>query len=269
MIASAVYNVFFHPLAAFPGPLLHSASRLAYVAQFTRGTLFLDLLEMHKQYGDIVRIAPDELSFAHPDAWSDIHRKHGEEMGKAEWFYRSIDTSPLCIINEGHEQHSRLRRTMAPGFSEKSIRDQEHIIRSYVDLLLKRLWERCNDGQPVDISDWFNYTTFDIIGDLTFGEPFGCLMGSNYDEWIKSIFNSIRLGTIVQALSFRPWLKRIVLLLAPKGLQAQHKRQQLNTEAKMRRRIAATQNRVDLMQGLFKNEELVGVWDPLSNEHWH
>lgn len=221
---------------------------------------------MHKHYGDIVRVAPDELSFAHPDAWSDIHKKSGEvSMEKAQWFYRAIETSPLCIINEDHEQHSRLRRQMAPGFSEKTIRDNEPIIRGYVDLLLQRLRENSSNGQqPLVISDWFNYTTFDIIGDLVFGESFGCLAGSDYDEWIRSIFESVHLGTISQALSFMPWLRRVVLSLVPKDLQLYHEKQQQRTEAKMRRRIDATDNRMDLMEGLLrKKKELVS--SPPSN----
>jgi cytochrome P450 len=256
VIAHAVYNVFFHPLSGFPGPLLHRASRLAYVYQFTKGTLAIDLLEMHNHYGDIVRVAPDELSFAHPDAWTDIYKNNGgEEMGKAQWFYRAIETGRLCIINEDHKQHGRLRRQMAPGFSEKSIRDQEPIIRGYIDLLIQRLRENSDDSQPIVISDWFNYTTFDIIGDLAFGEPFGCLAGSNYDAWIKCIFESTRIGTIVQSLAFIPWAKRIVLNLAPNYLQIDHKIQQQRTEAKMRRRMDAIDGRVDLMEGLLRKKE--------------
>jgi cytochrome P450 len=260
VIAHAVYNVFFHPLSRFPGPLLHRAARLAYVYRYFRGTFTFDVLEMHQRYGDIVRVAPDELSFAHPDAWSDIHKKAGPKMDKAEWFYRPIERTPLHIINESHERHSQLRRHLATGFSEKSIRDQEPIIRGHIDLLLQRLRENSNDGQPVVISDWYNYTTFDIIGDLTFGEPFGCLKESNYDEWIKSIFDYSRLGTVAQALGFVPWVKRIALDMVPMDVKALLRRQQQRAEAKMRRRMAVTDNRVDLMEALLKKkEELVST----------
>ncbi|KAG2002106.1 hypothetical protein GB937_009772 [Aspergillus fischeri] len=210
---------------------------------------------MHQRYGDIVRVAPDELFFAHPDAWSDIHKKTGKAMDKARWFYRPLEVTPRSIVDESHERHSRLRRQMAAGFSEKSMRDQEPIIRGYVDLLLQRLREKSNDGQPVVISDWFNYTTFDIIGDLAFGEPFECLKSSKYHGWIRSVFESSRPLAVVQALSFFPWLKRIVLDMVPKDLQETFKRQQRHTEAKMRRRMAVTGNRVDLMEGLLKKKD--------------
>ncbi|GIK04354.1 hypothetical protein Aspvir_008435 [Aspergillus viridinutans] len=211
---------------------------------------------MHQHYGDIVRIAPDELAFSHPDAWLEIMgKKTGEEMDKADWFYRVTEQGALCIANESREQHSRLRRQLAPRFSEKCMRDQEPMIRGYIDLLLQRLRENSRDGQPVVISDWYNYTTFDIIGDLAFGEPFGCLRWSDYDGWVKGIFASIRIGTILQALAFIPWVKQIALAMVPKAMQEDRKREMRQTEAKMQRRMAATDERVDLIEGLLKKRE--------------
>jgi hypothetical protein len=37
------------------------------------------------------------------------------------------------------------------------------------------------DGEGVaNIEELLNFLTFDIIGDLAFAEPFGCLQGSEY-----------------------------------------------------------------------------------------
>lgn len=220
-ISTAIYNIYFHPLSRFPGPASHAISRIPYFYRAINGTLPFDMLDFHRRYGNIVRIAPDELAFSHPDAWKDIMgRRNSEEaeMGKAMWFYRPID-EPLHILNETSEQHKNLRRQMAHGFSEKGMRDQEPLIRKYVDLLLEKLHEQSRKpgGNPVILSDWYNFTTFDIIGDLTFGESFGCLSGSNYDAWIKSIFDMAYIGSILQALSFYPLLKRTLLSLVPKS----------------------------------------------------
>jgi hypothetical protein len=90
-----VYNLFFHPLARFPGPLIHRITRLAFVYKFLRGTLPYDILPMHEKYGPVVRIAPSELSSACADAGKDIYghrtglQHHGqEELLKFATFYR-------------------------------------------------------------------------------------------------------------------------------------------------------------------------------------
>ncbi|KAJ5930882.1 cytochrome P450 monooxygenase [Penicillium verhagenii] len=256
LATNVIYNLFFHPLSRYPGPISHAISRLPYCYRACNGTLPFDMLEMHKQYGDIVRIAPDELAFSHPDAWKDImgHKNGQPEMAKANWFYRPIP-QPLHIANEDHEEHKRLRRQMAHGFSEKGMREQEPLIRKYVDLLLEKLHDASKTGGPIVLSDWYNFTTFDIIGDLAFGEPFGCLQGSNYDDWMKSIFESGRFGTILQGLSFYPLLKNIMLAMVPESLkEAQRKHTDL-TKAKMNRRMAITEERPDLIEGLLKKRD--------------
>ncbi|KAJ5106184.1 hypothetical protein N7456_002859 [Penicillium angulare] len=213
------------------------------------------MLELHEQYGDIVRIAPDELAFSHPNAWKDIFgHKNGEpEMVKAEWFYRAVD-EPLHIVNENPDEHRQLRRQMAHGFSEKSMRDQEPLIRKYVDLLIAKLHENCKAG-PLVVSDWYNFTTFDIIGDLAFGESFGCLESCKYDDWIKGIFESAYLGSFLQALSFVPLLKSTLLSLVPKSMQEAHQKHKDLTKAKMLRRTAIMEERPDLIERLLKKKD--------------
>ena len=48
-----VYNVFFHPLRKFPGPVMAGASGLwrAYKEVLLQQNLGQELLELHKQYG--------------------------------------------------------------------------------------------------------------------------------------------------------------------------------------------------------------------------
>lgn len=63
-----------------------------------------------------------------------------------------------------------------------------------------------------------NYTTFDVIGDLAFGEAFGCLENSEYHLWVAMIFDNIKLGTYLQVANFLPWIRRLVGALAPRAL---------------------------------------------------
>ncbi|BAE61720.1 unnamed protein product [Aspergillus oryzae RIB40] len=215
------------------------------------------MLDFHTRYGDVVRIAPDELAFSHPDAWKDImgHSKGGLYLEKASWFYRPLEYDPPHIFNEGRQAHSLLRRQLAHSFSDKGMRDQEPMIRGYVDLLLQRLREMGGREDTVDISAWYNYTTFDIIGDLSFGESFGCLKGSNYDEWIESIFRAFPFITALQALSFTPLVKEVLLALVPPSMRDRRERLRDFTRQKMLRRMAIAEERPDLIEGLLKKKE--------------
>jgi cytochrome P450 len=71
--------------------------------------------------------------------------------------------------------HARQRRALSHAFSTKALLEQEYIVKSYIDVFSKKINEFAANGETVDVVDWFAYTTFDIIGDMALGEPFGCL----------------------------------------------------------------------------------------------
>ena len=49
---------------------------------------------------------------------------------------------------------------------------------------------------------WLNFTTFDIIGDLSLGESFHCLEESHYHSWLSILFTQFRTGALFIALRF-------------------------------------------------------------------
>lgn len=120
---------------------------------------------MFERYGPVVRIAPNELAYADPCAWRDIagHNPKGEENGKWIEFYRPDAAMPQNLISAERELHGQLRRQLAHGFSDRSMREQEPIIKSYIDLLVRRLKENCKGGlASLDMCQWYNFTTFDV-----------------------------------------------------------------------------------------------------------
>jgi cytochrome P450 len=69
-----------------------------------------------------------------------------------------------------------MRKNLAPAFSEKGVRNIEPVVTEYVNLLIHKLHERAEES--LNIGHWFNFTLFDLMGDLTFAESFGCLENS-------------------------------------------------------------------------------------------
>jgi cytochrome P450 len=121
-----------------------------------------------------VRIAPNELSFADERAWKDIygHRigEHGHQDENEKWVvaYAGTKKAPTSLLSAPRVEHAYLRRLISHGFSDRSLRGQESMIRSHVDLLVSQLREVGRGGQKaVNIRDWIAYTTFDIIGKLS------------------------------------------------------------------------------------------------------
>ncbi|KAI7774892.1 cytochrome P450 [Diaporthe eres] len=193
VLGKALYNVFFHPLRKFPGPKTWAASRIPYNLAQIGGKPHKQLLDLHNKYGPIVRIADNELSFILPEAWKDRngHRSGGRLENMKE---------PLAILGNEHnlfganlEDHSRMRRVLSHGFSMQAVLDQQPLISTHVNLLLQRLRERCEGGaRPVDMVSWYNRVTFDIISDLSWGEPLGCLEKEQDHPWIVALGHTVK-----------------------------------------------------------------------------
>ncbi|KAI1105049.1 putative cytochrome P450 [Jackrogersella minutella] len=255
-----IYNLYFHPLCNFPGPWHHKVSRLPWAIGHATGTQAFSAHKLHERYGPVVRIGPDHLSFTDARAFKDIygHRVGSEstmgEMAKIHMFNNPIRHIPTSIINADREEHSRFRRALSHGFSDSSIRQQGPIIAKYVDLLLKRLHEECGEGKnKLNIEAWLNWTAFDLIGDLIFGESFRCLENIEYHPWIELVIGSIRAGALAVAMTYAG-LGEVVQWMAQASGNA-IKRAGEYTNAMLRIRLAMQKERADLFEGLVKRRE--------------
>ena len=188
----AVYNLFFHPLRKVPGPTLYAISNIPKTwRNSVRGKHWHDMLKLHEEYGDIVRTAPGEVSFVSPQSWNDIF---GYKTGGREVFSR--DPKFMGVFQLGYStfmsneraHHSAFRRLIGPGFSEKALLGQEPIIRKWADTFIDSLLKRTD--KPIDLVLFFHWATLDVMGDLTFGESFGCLENNRSHRWLALVQSS-------------------------------------------------------------------------------
>lgn len=68
LFTRAVYRIWFHPLAHIPGPFVARFTHMWQTVKSFQGTWYDDILSVHKKYGPVVRISPDEVSFVDGDA---------------------------------------------------------------------------------------------------------------------------------------------------------------------------------------------------------
>ena len=227
-----------------------------------------ELHEMHAKYGSVVRIAPNELSFSEPEAWKDIYGRRfkagpgNEEMPKYDKMYDIITAMPKTIMNENWKNHVQLRRGMAPGFSEKSIRAQEPIIKGYADELMQRLRHLSVDPvtgarKAFNVASAYNRFTFGVVGDLVFGEPFGPLADPYFNLWVKVIAESTMAFTLILVAKYLGlgWILNFAFRSSQRSMQEIVDL----TDMKVKKRVETGMGRPDLMEDLLRiKKEMVG-----------
>lgn len=113
-------------------------------------------------------------------------------------FLDSDYSANVSQIAANGEQHRRLRRLLSHAFSDRALKAQETIVADYIDLFINQLRKR-SGVEPVDMVMWFNFLTFDIIGDLAFGESFGLLKSGICHQYVTTIYGFIRGGLYFRA----------------------------------------------------------------------
>jgi averantin hydroxylase len=162
------------------------------------------------------------------------------------------------ILGANHADHSRFRRLLSHAFSDKGIREQDPLIRQYVDLLIQRLHEHAGQGSQ-DMVDWYTWTTFDVIGDLAFGEPFNCLRDVATHPWIALLFGNLKAAPFINAF-YRYGLSSLVGLLAPKKLLQSRKENYEYSATKIDQRLESKSERFDFWDKvLIHNKEGKGT----------
>lgn len=205
---AALHNLYFHSLSRFPGPRLWAISRIPYAYTLLKGDLTQRTKELHERYGEVVRLAPNELSFINGQAWQDIYNHHQgrPNFPKNPLWMVPGDNGIHSILSANDADHARYRRLLAHAFSEKALREQEYLPLAYIDLLTRRLREIVSSSAGhraiVDIVKWLNFTTFDIVGDLALGESFHCLEESKYHGWVAILFTQFKAAGLFMSLRF-------------------------------------------------------------------
>ncbi|KAK4187692.1 cytochrome P450 monooxygenase [Podospora australis] len=255
LLFNTLYNLYLHPLRNLPGPRLWASSHIPYTYHWMNGRMGYVLRDLHEEFGDVIRVAPNRVSFTHPDAWRDVrgHRKPGQlENGKDPIFYAM---SQHNILGADREDHARFRRILSHGFSAKAMQDQQPFIAAYIDLLIRRLKEMTQNKKSPAVANlgaWFNFTTFDVIGDLAFGSPFGCLEKSDYHPWVTAILGGVKEFGTIQAIKWHsPFLLNTIKALFPQNYVGKNTDQQsAYAHNKIVKRLESSTSRPDFLHAM-------------------
>ncbi len=119
-----MYNIYFHALAGIPGPLWWRASRLCFIYSFLSGNLVKDVRKLHGHYGNVVRIAPDEVSFAHEDVWQAAFSSRNPLPRNPTFFKAPPGQADNIVMTADPVASARMRQVAMPAFTKRALAKQ-------------------------------------------------------------------------------------------------------------------------------------------------
>ncbi|KAI6557917.1 hypothetical protein MCOR03_005593 [Pyricularia oryzae] len=253
-----------HPLRSIPGPWINSLSEISAALALVKGDQHIYYKSLHEKYGRVVRVSPNELSFLSTEARQEIYglRKGGLNMEKSPIFLGAVgavggETGVSLALNA---DHTRQRRALGYLFTNSALLRFEALMKLQVQKFIAVMEEKTLKKEPVNVANWFTYLAFDIMGDLCFAEPFGCLDQAANTEWSTSVINVFVSATWTQGIrrlsGTGTWLESLMTWLLVPAKAAEWRRTHLNNsrERTLRRLASSEQDHADFIYHILNSE---------------
>ncbi|KAH9907041.1 cytochrome P450 [Xylariomycetidae sp. FL2044] len=190
VLQRVVYNLYFHPLARFPGPWYAAVTSLVPALISLRRVEPEWLLGLVKKYGTKkpIRIAPTLLMFPKPDDIKDIYWDPNCNL-KAELYGTGALGPPSLFATLDGEKHRQLRKAL--GGSQWTIGYLKNTWEPKIDelilLFVEKMTELAEARQEVVICDKVAEFAADTLTMLAFSEPWGFIRnGRDERSFLKS-----------------------------------------------------------------------------------
>jgi hypothetical protein len=174
-VFSMGYKLHLHPLAHVPGPWYAALTHWYqfYYDVVQRGRFPWELERMHKRYGHIVRIAPNEVHIADPDFYDVLYAGGSRKRNRNTFVLDGFGLPDTVIASKEHDLHRMRRTALNPYFSAQAIARIEPVVNERLRQL---------DEEPFDVEAAIMAMTTDIITQYCFGHAYDFLKQPNFNK---------------------------------------------------------------------------------------
>ncbi|KAI1098800.1 cytochrome P450 [Jackrogersella minutella] len=169
--------------------------------------------------GPVVRVAPNEVSFNSPQLCNDIYGfRPGHQTFIKSDFYEGgpfASRGVHSIVSERDvAEHGQMRRYLSHAFSDQSLREQETLDAQTIDKFIEAAGRRGSQSGGFDLVKSLEMMTFDIIGDLAFGETLIVALDRPH-PWIAIAMGALRQGELADTFKRFPMAAKFLVALFP------------------------------------------------------
>ncbi|EGU87694.1 hypothetical protein FOXB_01790 [Fusarium oxysporum f. sp. conglutinans Fo5176] len=192
-LCRVIYRLCLSPLRKFPGPWLAATSNAWEVYHSLKNDRFRVIHDLHEKHGNVVRIGPNHVSVASPEAFHYVFVTKCSSFLKTD-FYATIQPGIgpryAGLFNYiDHKQAMSERRDLQPMFSPGSLKQYEAKYDEQLDILIKVIKQR----GKVNIFELFKFFMLDVIGDLALNESFGQVASGEEHQYVTDFNNAFML----------------------------------------------------------------------------
>lgn len=134
------------------------------------GQRVLYIHDLHRAYGPVVRVEPNEVNVCDLDAFREVHRI-GSGFVKSPWYDQStpgIEDNVFAMTNV--QQHAARRKLLARSFSRSSLLSNfQSLVKERSRLAVSQIKAEAGRG-VCDVMKWWTLMATDVVAQFAFGE---------------------------------------------------------------------------------------------------
>ncbi|KAI0337455.1 cytochrome P450 [Trametopsis cervina] len=196
----------FHPLARYPGPLMNKITNWWTYYHVKDGSQHLYYQALHNKYGDVVRIGPNELTFRDASLITPMMGTTGFPKGPNRLAAAMYPSVPSMITMRDPSMHAKRRRYWSRGFGISAVKEYQPLVQKrvaqFVDLLESR------QGSTIDLNEYINWLTSDIMGDMVFGSTPELLKNARIDPFWDILKQGYDMALLFDRITWLPYFAK-------------------------------------------------------------
>jgi hypothetical protein len=206
----AVYRRYFYRLRNFPGPRLAGLTKFWHVFHCRDSKNHVLLDRLYHEYGPYIRTGPEELTVIHPEMPLAVDGP-GNKCSKAVWYDLLL---PLIGLNTTRSKpdHDKRRKIWDREFTTKALATYETRVIEHAEVLERKIAILVSENKLVNVSTWFYWFSFDVMGEFVFARSLGMLEDEKWHIAVVMLRKAMRL---VGPTSPVPWLAQIGFNIVP------------------------------------------------------
>lgn len=128
-----------------------------------------DIDRLHDVYGPVVRVSPEEIHIKDSQWMDTLLSGPGHVRDKSLRTNRANMSTGSVASAQSHHLHRARRGALNRYFSKRAVTQLEDMIQEKTELLCRRLCERADRGEVVELGAALLATTMDIISEYCYG----------------------------------------------------------------------------------------------------
>ncbi|PYH94530.1 benzoate 4-monooxygenase cytochrome P450 [Aspergillus ellipticus CBS 707.79] len=180
-----LYRLFFHRLRHVPGPVAARITRLyASYLNLTQTQMHYTVQRMHREYGDVIRIGPREISICRSSAIQAIYGPP-TRCTKSPWYDQvCLDKSQTTMFGiRDVKEHNKRRRVWDQGIRAQG--QYQDRVAAKVKIFGAKLGEQ--QAHPINVTKWMSLFALDAMGDIVLGTDPGLMDAGQIPHFVQQI----------------------------------------------------------------------------------